>query len=353
MEHKLKKKDFCPISDELLAYLERYGRTFESDPIYERLRSFGHSFPLFDKDGNDTLWRTVTYDPFILKELNEKLTSKYAQLKLGDTQVVDHLYVERVDFCEFGNSQPFRIRIVNQFNDNYDHFYVKIADSSRLYGLELEHILSPDRINYLVNRATLIEEHIAGIPGDVFIGEYLDKQDLSEVRIAKEFVKFNERCFARLLGDMRSYNYVVDMTPDFEETQYRVRAIDFDQQSWEGSVKMYLPQYFEENQPVVKLCVKLLNYPTIQQYQHEERNLLLRRVRVERERLGALLRCLCADNCSTPEKTEQLKEELGKHHETDAFRDCKGMGELVTRSIEVVLGKTGQTLDLGARRLLP
>jgi hypothetical protein len=347
MEHSLKKKAFCPISDDLLWYLGKYRRTFATEPIYDRLRSFSHSFPLFDRDDNDTLWKTVTYDPFLLKELNSELTSIYAQLKMGDTEVVDHLYVERVDFCEFGNSQPFRVRIVNQFNDNYDHFYVKIADASRVYGLELEHILSPDRINYLINRGTLIEEHIAGIPGDVFISEYLDRPDLSEVRIAKEFVKFNERSFARLLGDMRSYNYVVDVTPDFEEVQYRVRAIDFDQQSWEGSVKMYLPQYFDENQPVVKLCVKLLNYPTIQQYQQEERNLLLRRVRVERERLDDLLRCLCVDHCSTPEKTVQLRDELGKHHETDAFADCANMGELVKRNIEVVLRKTGKEVDLG------
>jgi hypothetical protein len=32
---------------------------------------------------------------------------------------------------------------------------------------ELEHILSPDKINFLVYCALLIEEHIMGIPGDV------------------------------------------------------------------------------------------------------------------------------------------------------------------------------------------
>jgi len=38
----------------------------------------------------------------------------------------------------------------------------------------------------------------------------------NKIRFAKEFVKFNERCFVRLLGDMRSYNFVVDITPDIE-----------------------------------------------------------------------------------------------------------------------------------------
>jgi hypothetical protein len=43
--------------------------------------------------------------------------------------------------------KPFRVKIRNILNDNYTHFYVK-ADASRIYGLELEHILSPDKINF-------------------------------------------------------------------------------------------------------------------------------------------------------------------------------------------------------------
>jgi hypothetical protein len=43
--------------------------------------------------------------------------------------------------------------------------------------LELEHILSPDKINFLVYEDTLVEEHIMGI-GDVFIKTLLD--DCSE-----------------------------------------------------------------------------------------------------------------------------------------------------------------------------
>ena len=57
----------------------------------------------------------------------------------------------------------------NILNDNYTHFYIKKADASRVYGFELEHILSPDKINFLVYKDTLIEEHIMGIPGDVFM----------------------------------------------------------------------------------------------------------------------------------------------------------------------------------------
>ena len=58
-------------------------------------------------------------------------------------------------------------------------------------------------------------------------------------------MKFNERCFIRLLGDMRSYNFVFVLTPDFEGWQVRIRAMDFDQQSYSGRRSFYLPQFFK------------------------------------------------------------------------------------------------------------
>ena len=109
-------------------------------------------------------------------------------------------------------------------------------------------MLSPYNINYLVYKDTLIEEHISGIPGDDFIHNILPKCTESEkAQIAKEFVKFNERCMIRLLGDMRSYNYVIVPTHDFDHVVYSIRAIDFDQQSYEGKFNVYRPQFFKEN----------------------------------------------------------------------------------------------------------
>ena len=138
----------------------------------------------------------------------------------------------------------------NIINDNYIFLYIKKADASRIYGLELEHLLSPNHINFLVYKSTLIEEHIIGIPEDIFIEQNLDKLSIQDKRaLAKEFVKFNERCFIRLLADMRSYNYVIVITQDFD----RIRAIDFDQQSYEGNPKVYKPQFLKENNALVDM----------------------------------------------------------------------------------------------------
>lgn len=340
MIFELKKKKFYPVGARLLDYLRGYQRTLEVPPIYEELHRFSQLFPLYDREGRDTLWKTAVYEGSIRTELAAKLIQIYSLLKTGEFRSREHLVLERVDFCDFGNSRPFRVRIVNQFNDNYDHFYVKIADASRIYGLELEHVLSPNRINYLVNGNTLIEEHIAGVPGDVFIHQHFDRPETNRVRVAKEFVKFNERSFIRLLGDMRSYNYVVDITPDFEDAQYRVRAIDFDQQSYEGAKEMYLPQTFPENGPVVGLCTTRLNFQTMRQYQDEERTLVKRRCQIARTRLNALWKSMCGEEIAPEEHVLRLREGLNHYHETEVFSACETMGELVRMNLDVSLAKT-------------
>jgi len=63
---------------------------------------------------------------------------------------------------------------------------------------------------------------------------------------------------------MRSYNFVVNITPDIEDFQYRIRAIDFDQQSYEGKKNLYLPQFFKENIAFVDLCMQHLNKDSIE-----------------------------------------------------------------------------------------
>ena len=334
-----KRKDFIPASDELASYLDQFGRMFSLPATYQDMLQFAERHPLFDRTGNATHWASVIYSMDVQRDLYPRLTSIYSLLRTGELLAVPHLFVERVDFCEFGNSKPFRVRIVNQYNDNYDHFYMKVEDASRIYGLELEHLLSPNRINYLSHSGTLVEEHIAGVPGDAFIRDYLERSDLNKVRIAKEFVKFSERCFIRLLGDMRSYNYVVDMTPDFEEVQYRVRAIDFDQQSYEGRRNIYLPQFFKENNPVIHLCNTCLNLPTMNQYQEEERNLIARRYLSEHQRISHLLACMKHNPAEPPDKVATLKQELGEYHHTTAFEHCTSMGDVVEQNLAITLAR--------------
>jgi hypothetical protein len=332
-----RKKLIYDVRPAFEAYLARYDRAVALPVCYDDLLRYVQAIPLYDKAGHDTLWVSVLYNAQDQAEVREGLLQIYAQLRAGgDVSALDHLIVDRVDLCTYGNTQPFRIRILNVLNDNFDYFYVKRADASRLYGLELEHMLSPNVITFLFDRDTLIEEHISGIPGNMFIRSYLSDRHLDEVRLAKEFVKFNERCFLRLLGDMHSANFVIDITPDFEETTYRIRAIDFDQQSYEGKRQVYLPQYFKQNNPIIFLGVKCMSRETVHQYQLEERSLIRRRVKSSGGRLEDLLAVMAEDAIAPEEHVAQLADELSQHYANRAFLSARSMGELVIEHLSTL-----------------
>ena len=319
-----------PVNARLRQYLKLHGREVKLPVTYENLLNYTWAVPIKDKNGKDTLWEKTSYDSRDWDYIREGLVKIYAILKTeGDFSFTSHLDVARIDYCTFGNSHPFRIRIVNKYNDNYDHYYIKIADASRIYGLELEHILSPNRITFFTDRNTLVEEHIPGIPGDIFIKHQMNTPETNKIRLAKEFVKFNERCFVRLLGDMRSYNFVVDITPDVEDYQYRIRCIDFDQQSFEGRKNLYLPQFFKENFPLVNLCLTHLNKESIEQYQFEERTMITFRLASSRYRIKELLDIMTLDEISTAPKIAQLKAELGEYLHTNVYNKCTSMGDIV------------------------
>jgi hypothetical protein len=335
-----RKKPMFPVNPALRSYLRHHGREVKLPVSYKDLLHYTFSVPIKDKNGIDTLWEKTIYDKRDWDFIRDGLVKIYAILKTeGDFSFTNHLDVARVDYCTFGNSHPFRIRIVNKYNDNYDHYYIKIADASRIYGLELEHILSPNRITFFSCDNTLVEEHIPGIPGDVFIHQLMNDPHTNKIRLAKEFVRFNERCFVRLLGDMRSYNFVIDITPDIEDYQYRIRAIDFDQQSYEGRKNLYLPQFFKENYPYVDLCLKHLNKESIAQYQAEERTLITFRLASSRYRIKELLDIMSKDEISVLAKISQLKNELNAHLHTRAFSKCQSMGQVVKRHLKQTLQK--------------
>jgi len=332
-----RRKPAFPIKGDLRYYLSSFGREHQLPVSYRDLEGFQAAAPLYDAEGNDTLWESVIYNNHDMERLSSGLKKVYAILKSGgDLSVVEHLYVDRVDYCAFGNSKPFRIRIVNSRNDNQDYFYVKKADASRIYGLELEHLLSPNRMFYLTMENTLIEEHIVGLPADMFIEDWLENPRLKPIRIAKELIKFNERCFVRLLGDMRPYNFIVDITPDFEGTQIRIRAMDFDQQTYDGRKTFYLPQFFKENNPLVDFCNRHIDTKVATQYQKEEHALIARRMEAISLRLRALLHSMKNDDLAPRENLLQLRRELSEHYKDASFAHCASMGDLVRRSLERV-----------------
>lgn len=333
------KKPYYPLCKELIEHLTEYSR-FVKIPIgYDDLLRYQDLVPIKDENDVPTLWNSVSYPPGEIEEILHSLVSLYQMLN-ADGSPIDYLRVGSIDFCSYGNSKPFRIKIVNDINDNHDYFYVKRTDASRVYGLELEQIFSPNKMNYLLDEKTIVEEHIIGIPGDDFIKMNSDNKLVNRVRLAKEFVKFNERCFVRLLGDMRAYNFVIRITQDFDNVQYRIRAMDFDQQNFEGRKNLYLPQFFKDNLELVLLSQEVMSIETAEQYMNEERSSMRKRLLASLYEAKSLLRVIRKDDLSTVDNIDSLKKELAKYYQNDAFLNCKTMGDILILNIENRLGVT-------------
>ncbi len=333
-----KKKPAFPVNEKLDEYLHQYNRKIEIPIFYEDLLRFAGSVVVYDANEEDTLWVRVYYSEYDRVEIDQSLKKVYSILHSdGSNSINPYLNVDAVDYCTFGNSKPFRIKIRNILNDNFTYFYVKRTDASRVYGLELEHMLSPYNLNFLVYKDTLIEEHIAGIPGDVFIRDFLPKCDASEkAQLAKEFVKFNERCMIRLLGDMRSYNYVIVPTHDFDHVVYKIRAIDFDQQCYEGKLKVYRPQFFKENYQMVELVRSKLQKHSVDQYKVEERSIVAKRILSSGNRIKKLREICKHDTISNPENIGKLGAEIYALTLDVKFKRCKKMGQILDLALDFV-----------------
>ena len=334
-----KKKPFFPITKDLNEYLSLYNRNLKIPIFYEDLKRFSGSFVVYNKNDKDTLWVRVFYSEHEREDIDLSLKKVYNLLHSdGNESNIDFLNIDAIDYCTFGNSKPFRIKIRNKLNDNFTYFYVKKADASRVYGLELENLLSPYNLNFLINQDTLIEEHVAGIPGDEFYEEHLINCNNSEKsQIAKEFVKFNERCMIRLLGDMRSYNYVIIPTHDFDQVVYKIRAIDFDQQCFEGNLKVYRPQFFKENKKVMNLVKDKLDSKSVDQYKIEERSIIAKRILSSENRTKEILKCMMSDNISTKENINILSKQVFSLTRDKNFNNVINMGEILRGSFNYVL----------------
>ena len=333
-----KKKPFYPISEELKGFLKVYDRWINTPVFYEDLLRFSGSVAVYDKKDADTLWVRVYYTDSERKEIDYNLKKIYTLLHSdGNESGIQYLNVDAIDYCTFGNSKPFRIKIRNILNDNFTYYYLKKTDASRVYVLEFEHMLSPYNLNFLVNQSTLIEEHIAGIPGDQFIKEFLPQcSDSEKAQIAKEYVKFNERSMIRLLGDMRAYNYVVVPTHDFDQVVYKIRPIDFDQQSFEGKLSVYRPQFFKENKALMDLVRTKLKHNSINQYKVEERSIVARRIISSGNRLESLLKIMQSETLTLTENLERLRKEIFKFTKDKAFMQSQSMGDIMKASFQFV-----------------
>ena len=235
MNNKLisKKKPSFKINKVLDDYLASYRRKIVIPIFYEDLKRFSGSVSVYNNKEIDTLWVRVFYSDFERKEIDENLKKVYNLLHSdGNTDNTKFLSIDAIDYCTFGNSKPFRVKIRNILNDNFTYFYVKKADASRIYGLELEHILSPYNLNFLVFENTLIEEHITGIPGDEFFDEFFAISSFMKLRnkaitpIGKlNYVLLNHQKVNSLVLQNKTVTYYITFAKEIMPTESLIKKI--------------------------------------------------------------------------------------------------------------------------------
>jgi hypothetical protein len=331
-DRPLMQKETYPVLPPLQQYLQQYQRDIELPLAYTDLLHYRYTDSIKDEDGRHTHWENVVYEKALQETLSQKTLEVYSLLKNINT---NDFTVTAIDFCEFANSMPFRITVANNRSGVQDCFYIKAADTNRVFGLELEHLLSPNRTNFLYHNHTLVEEHIEGIPGDLFLQSAADISPQQQSALAEAFIRFNENCFARLLGDMRSYNFVVTAHPE-KNYQLLIRAIDFDQQSYEGNMHLYLPQFYKENYGYVQMALNLLGQDEIEKIRENERLQLSATVQRNSLRLQHLFAAMAMQEISENYKVLRLRQELGEYHGTTRFSTLTTMGRLVQQQVQQV-----------------
>ena len=125
-------------------------------------------------------------------------------------------------------------------------------------------------------------------------------------------------------------------THDFDHVEYQIRAIDFDQQCFEGSLKVYRPQFFKENYKMVQLVAEKLQESSIQQYRREERSLLAKRIINAQSRYKELMRCILNDQISNEANVKKLRQELYDFSSDMKFKRARSMGQILRTALDFV-----------------
>ncbi len=116
----------------------------------------------------------------------------------------------------------------------------------------------------------------------------------------------------RYLGDIRSYNYVIIHIHNFDHVIYNIRAIDFDQQCYEGKLNVYRPQFFKENYDMVKLVQDKLQKYAVKQYKIEERSMGTKRFSSYKARIEQSINCMKNDSISNEKNNLLLRKQAYK-----------------------------------------
>lgn len=321
-DRPMMQKELHPVSEGLREYLIQRQLERSVPLTYRDLHHYRYTDAIRDLQGKHTHWERVIYYEADYAVIEKQMRTCWHVLT-GTSM----LELCSIDYCEYANSMPFRINILLE-DQSETCFYIKSADASRVYGMELDRLLSDHSLTYLVAGQTLFETHIQGQPVDEWMVAAEGNRE-AEKAAAEAFIRFSTYCLTRLLGDMRCYNFVYSGDG--------FRAIDFDQQSYEGRLHMYWPPFYKENLTLLNWVNQYLPEPEIQKIKAAELHRIAEQMRANEQPLLALLRQMASDELSENYRIIQLKNDLNEYHHTQLFSECSSMGELLSAHLNCLI----------------
>ena len=229
MNNKLisKKKVTFPVTPSLQVYLDAHGRSIEIPVSYDDLLRF-EGMPILDGNArtrSGSIACTACRPGRARPQFEAAVLHPHAD---GSDTILPFIRWTASRFALY-NTKPFRVK-------------ARMSSTTTTFSCTSRNATLPASTGW--NGATSVAE-----PHHSCLPEHLSRNTSSASRdifIAQRWnpVHAGQRAPPKststttlLLaapGDMRSYNYVVVITQDFDRIQYRLRAIDFDQQSYEG-----------------------------------------------------------------------------------------------------------------------
>jgi len=245
-------------------------------------------------------------------------------------ELFQNLSVVSVHEYTYADHKPLRIEVMLPGAVTHT-FYAKPFNERRLYGLELEHLLSPYKYDYSVSGEAIFEDHIMGTDAKDFMEAYRG-YPYRNPDFAEEMLRLDFRTRAFLLGDMHDQNYIISQVESGDERAFVARPIDFD--------KLFLIRDLEgagvistkDRESVTELlgkgrCESVIGF---------ERERMKRRFYENKARIRDLFNLIGqSQDCSS--SLPDLSMSLAQHYGSQDLYDADSMGELFRGHLRRVL----------------
>jgi len=253
----------------------------------------------------------------------------------SNPEIMTQLEIVSIERIDYADKKPLRFNV--QFPGKVRRFFFakpfNSEDVGRIFGLELEHLLSPYKFDYSVGGQAIYEDGIEGMEARDFLFASGIKT-ASDPAFLEELVRLDYRCQTMLVGDMHSYNYLVTAIRDANGSSFKIRAIDFDQLfsvRYDINRRDLDTSVFREPQVPKKEAIKILGKERYNSIVSLERECMRKRFIESQSRICDLTKIIgYSEHCN--KDFEKLAKQLALFHKDNAFLDeskVSNAGELL------------------------